>query len=76
MKNNDQTTQSKTDRSFAQDMQQAFADWVKKLPFIKKGIPKDAGPEILEEGSADQISAPHPTDGALTGRPPDNNGKQ
>jgi hypothetical protein len=34
MKNNDQTTQSKTDRSFAQDMQQAFADWVKKLPFI------------------------------------------
>lgn len=71
MKNDEQTTPSKTDWSFAQEMQQAFVDWVKKLPFINRDIPKDPGREVPGEGSPDQMSAPHPPDGALAGGPPD-----
>lgn len=65
MKNNAQITQNKTSRSFTQEMQQAFVDWVKKLPFIKRDILKDPKREDLEKESGDQASAPHPTDGAL-----------
>ena len=75
MKNNDQTTQSKRSPSFTQEMQQAFVDWVKKLPFIKRDFPKEPEREDLEEESAHQVSVPHPTDDALAGRSPDNKGK-
>jgi hypothetical protein len=75
MKNDEQATQGKTDRSFTQEMQQAFVDWVKKLPFIQRDIPKDPGRVVPEEGSPDQVSAPHPNDGAMAGRPPDNKGR-
>jgi hypothetical protein len=48
MKNNDQATQSKGSRSFTQEMQQAFVDWVKKLPFIKRDIVNEPGRKDLE----------------------------
>jgi hypothetical protein len=75
MKDNDLTTQSKSSRSFTQEMQQAFVDLVKQLPSIRRDILKDPEREDLREGSADQASPPHPTDGALTGRSPDKDGR-
>jgi|WetSurSiteA1Bulk_404760.scaffolds.fasta_scaffold138694_2 hypothetical protein len=75
MKNDEQTTQSKSDRSFTQEMQQAFVDWVKKLPFIKQDVQKGPGRDVPEDRSADQIPAPHPTEGALAGRPLDDKGR-
>ena len=72
MKNNDQKTQGKRGRSVPQEMQQAFVEWVNKLPFIKRGIAKDPGQEDAKEESAGQASAPRPTDGALAGRSLDN----
>jgi hypothetical protein len=75
MKNDDQTTHSKRSRSFTQEMQQAFVDWMKKLPFIKRDVLRDPERKDLEEESADQASAPHPTDGALAGGPLDNRGR-
>jgi hypothetical protein len=75
MKNDDQTTRSKRSRSFTQEMQQAFVDRMKKLPFINRDILKDPEWEDLEEESADQASAPHPTDGALAGGSLDNRGR-
>jgi hypothetical protein len=76
MKNNDQKVQSKGNRSFPQEMRQAFVEWVKELPFIKRDDPKDPGREHLEETPADQASAPHPTDDAVAGRPPDTKERQ
>jgi len=49
-------------------MQQAFVDWVKKLPFTKKDILKDPEREDLKKESTDQASAPHPIDGEPLGR--------
>ena len=75
MKNNDQTTQGKRSRSFTQEMQQAFVDWVKKLPFKKRGILTHPEREDLKGGSADQASIPPPTDGASTGGSPVDKGR-
>ena len=75
MKNNDQTTRSKGSRSFTQEMQKAFVDWVKKLPFIRRDIVKEPEQEDLEKESADQASAPHPPDGTLAGPLLDNEGR-
>jgi len=71
MKNDDLKTQSKRLRSFTQEMQQAFVDWVRKLPFIKSDTPKDPLRKNVGDETADQTSAPTLTDGALAGRPPD-----
>lgn len=67
MNNNDQETQSRSRRSFAQEMRQVFADWAKTLPFIKKDNPKDPKSEDPKEASAS-----HPTDGVLGGQSMDN----
>jgi hypothetical protein len=69
MKNNDQTTQTRRKWSFTHEMQQAFVDWVKKLPFITRDIPKDPERQDREEESAEQVSASPPTHGRLAGRP-------
>jgi len=68
MRKHDQTTKSKRIRSFMQEMQHAFADWVKQLPFIKSESAREPERGDQEEKSADQTSAPHPTDGALAGK--------
>ena len=70
MKNVDQTTQSTQGRSFTEDMRQAFIEWVKKLPFIKTDVPKVPQRDNLEDKSAHQGFAPHPTNGALPGQSP------
>ena len=53
MENNDQTTRSKTIRSFMQEIKQAFTDWVKQLPLIKRDIPEEPEGGDQEEKSAD-----------------------
>jgi hypothetical protein len=63
MKNNDQTTKAKASRSFGQEMQQAFTDWVRKLPFLKRNVPEDPDLETSGEVSAEEASAPRPTGG-------------
>jgi|WetSurMetagenome_2_1015567.scaffolds.fasta_scaffold191369_4 hypothetical protein len=35
MKNTDQTMQREAGRTFAQEMQKAYADWVEELPLIR-----------------------------------------
>ena len=40
MKNANQATQTKQNRSFTQEMHLAFTEWVNRLPFIKKEAPK------------------------------------
>jgi hypothetical protein len=41
MKDNDQKSKGEANRSFAQEMQLAFTDWVQKLPFIaKRNLPE------------------------------------
>lgn len=72
MKNNDQTTQDRAGRSFAQEMQQAFADWVRKLPFMKRNIPEDPDQESSGDTPSGRPSAPHPGDGVRAGEPPGN----
>jgi hypothetical protein len=59
MKNHDETTQRKKRRTFAQEMQQAFADWVKELPLIRD-IPQAPAKEKI--GSSGPLIS-HPTKG-------------
>ena len=40
MKKHIQATQRKRNRSITQEMHQVFAEWMEKLPFIKKGTHK------------------------------------
>jgi len=47
-----QATQRKESRSFTQEMRQTFADWVNKLPFIKKDAPDPPEGEDLEDESS------------------------
>jgi hypothetical protein len=49
MKKRAQATQRKESRSITQEMHQSFTEWVNKLPFIKKDIPKP--PEREDESS-------------------------
>jgi hypothetical protein len=74
MKNSDQTTQKKSDRSFAQEMHQAFLDWVNQLPFMKNDIPGSPGREARDETPADQAAVPRATDGAAAERSRENDG--
>jgi hypothetical protein len=76
MKNNEQTTEIKGTWSLAQEMQQTFVDWVKKLPFVRRDFQKDPEREGPEEKPADQASALRPTEGTFAGRSPDNKRRQ
>jgi len=69
MKGTDRTTQRKGSWFFPEEMQQAFADWVEKLPFMKRDTPKDAGQGHEMEKSVDLASAARPTEGGSAGRP-------
>ena len=75
MKGTDRTTQRKGSWFFPEEMQQAFADWVKKLPFMKRNTRKDAEQGGEMEKSADLASATRPAGGGPAGRPPDKEGK-
>ena len=55
-----------------QEMQHAFADWVKHLPFMKSEIPGEPARGDQDDKSDLQALAPHPTNGPLSGRSPDN----
>ena len=68
--NNDQRKQSNRRWSFTQEMHQAFLDWVKKLPFIKRDLPDDADRAGVEDASGDRPTAPHPAEGTPAGRSP------
>ena len=74
MKNSGQTAKSNRSRSFTQEMQQAFVDWVKKLPFIKKDLLRNPAREEGDAKSAEQASVHHPRDGGLAGPPLDRKG--
>jgi len=69
MNNADRTTQSKASRSFAQEMQQAFAEWVRKLPFMKRTMREDPGLDSPEGASSEQAPDPHPADGVRAKEP-------
>jgi hypothetical protein len=56
MKKRTQATQRRESRSVTQEMHQAFADWVNKLPFIKKDLRKAPNREDLEDESSDKAS--------------------
>jgi hypothetical protein len=76
MKDNDQTTKGKASRSFAQEMQLAFTDWVRKLPFIvKRNAPEDPDPEAPGKVSSEEASAPRPTEDVPLGTPPHSEGR-
>ena len=76
MKNNEQTAQGKAKQSFAQEMQLAFTDWVRKLPFIvKRNLPEDPDVEVPGEISTEEASAPRPTENVPLGTPPDSEGR-
>jgi len=75
MEDNRQTTHGTASRSFAQEMQQAFAEWVRKLPFMKKNIPADPDLERQGEVPADRASAPRPAEGVPPGRPAEKEGR-
>jgi hypothetical protein len=54
MKKRTQATQNGESRSITQEMHQAFADWVNKLPFIKKDVPKTPHREVLDDESTEK----------------------
>jgi len=56
MKKHAQATQGKEIRSISQEMDQAFAEWVKKLPFIKKELPKAPDREDPDHKSSEKVS--------------------
>lgn len=72
MRNSAQTRKSTNIQSSLLEMQHAFAEWVKQLPFIKSEIPRKPERGNQDEKSADQASAPHPTNDALAGQSPGN----
>ena len=56
MTTNSQTSQRKEPRSITQEMHQAFADWVNKLPFIREYLPKAPNREDVENESSDKAA--------------------
>lgn len=62
MHDDDHTTQSNRKQSFTEEMQQAFVDWVHRLPFIRKENVRDPERGPLEVESTEQTSASSPTD--------------
>ena len=75
MTNNGDATRSKRGRPFAQEMQQAFIDWMKKLPFVKGATAKDPEGGGAEESSGDQAPDPRPADSVADGKAPDGAGR-
>lgn len=76
MKDNDRTSKGKAGRSFAQEMQLAFTDWVRKLRFIvKRNVPEDPALENPGEVSTREASTPRPTEDVPLGTPPDSEGR-
>ena len=75
MNENDQTTKGKASRSFAQEMQQAITDWVRKLPFLKRNISDNPDVDNPGEESTREASAPRPTEDVPLGTPPDSEGR-
>jgi len=75
MNNNDQTEHGKARQSFAQEMQQAITDWVRKLPFLKRNLREDTVPENPRNVSTREASAPRPTEDVPLGTPPDSEGR-
>lgn len=55
MENTDHTTQSARRRSFAQEMEETLADWVKELPFIRE-VPTKPKRASRDQQSDDQLS--------------------
>jgi len=72
MINADRTTQSKASRSFAQEMQQAFAEWVRKLPFMKRTIHEDTDQESPDGALSEQAPDPRPADDVRASEPVEN----
>lgn len=76
MNDNDQKSKGEAIRSFAQEMQLAFTDWVRKLPFIvKRNVPEDPALESPGEVSSRDASTPRPTEDVPLGTPPDSEGR-
>ena len=76
MKIVDRAGQTKKTPSIAEEMRQAFADWVDKLPFSKRENPRDfAIWKESEEESAYKASTPGPTDDRFSEPAPDNKRK-
>lgn len=71
MTNNGDTTRSKRGRAFAQEMQQAFIDWMKKLPFVKGATAKEPDGSDAGKSSGDQASPLRPVDSVDVGRTSD-----
>ncbi len=65
MNNNDQAKQIKRRRSFTEEMQQAFVDWVHKLPFIRKESMRDTEQGKSEAESAEQTPASGQSDSTV-----------
>ncbi len=75
MKEIERAAQTKKTLSITQELRQVFADWVDKLPFIKREIPKDAGRADTEDKPADQAESPGPSDDRLAEPSLDHEGK-
>jgi hypothetical protein len=71
MKNNDHAAHGTARPSFAQEMQQAITDWVRKLPFLKRYIPENPALEHPRNVSTREASPPRSTEDAPPGTPPD-----
>jgi len=54
MKKRTEAMQRREGRSITQEMHQAFTDWVNKLPFIKKDVPKTPHREVLDDESTEK----------------------
>jgi len=72
MNNNNRTAQGKASRSFAQEMQRAFAEWVRKLPFMKRTIHEDTDQESPDGALSEQAPDPRPADGVRAREPLEN----
>lgn len=74
MNNNDRTAQGNGSRSFAQEMQQAVTEWVRKLPFMKRKIHEGADRESSDEASTARASAARPAGTVPAGERLENDG--
>ena len=75
MTNNGDATRGKRGRPFAQEMQQAFIDWMKKLPFVKGAIAQEPEGRDAGKSSGDQAPPLRPADSVADGKTPDGAGR-
>ena len=75
MTNNDDATRRNRIRPFAQEMQQAFIDWMKKLPFVKGAIAQEPEGRDAGKSSGDQAPPLRPADSVADGKTPDGAGR-